>query len=41
MVANGTLMAFLPLYALSIGLSLAESGVLFGMQGITSLLANR
>ena len=39
MVANGTLMAFLPLYALSIGLSLAESGVLFGIQGITSLLA--
>ena len=39
MMANGTLMAFLPLYALSIGLSLAESGVLFGIQGLTSFLS--
>ncbi len=39
MVANGTLMAFLPLYGLSIGLSLAESGLLFGIQGFTSFLS--
>lgn len=39
MMANGTLMAFLPLYGLSIGLSLAESGLLFGMQGLTSVLS--
>ncbi len=39
MVANGALMAFLPLYGLSIGLSLAESGLLFGMQGFTSFLS--
>ena len=39
MVANGSLMAFLPLYALSIGLSLSESGLLFGIQGFTSFLS--
>ena len=39
MMANGTLMAFLPLYGLSIGLSLAESGILFGIQGFTSFLS--
>lgn len=39
MMANGTLMAFLPLYALSIGLTLAEGGVLFGIQGFTSFLS--
>ena len=39
MVANGALMAFLPLYGLSIGLSLAESGLLFGIQGFTSFLS--
>ena len=39
MMANGTLMAFLPLYGLSIGLSLAESGLLFGIQGLTSFLS--
>lgn len=39
MMANGTLMAFLPLYGLSIGLSLAESGLLFGIQGFTSFLS--
>lgn len=39
MMANGTLMAFLPLYALSLGLSLAESGLLFGIQGLTSFLS--
>ncbi len=39
MVANGALMAFLPLYGLSIGLSLAESGLLFGIQGFTSFVS--
>ena len=39
MMANGTLMAFLPLYGLAIGLSLAESGLLFGIQGFTSFLS--
>ncbi len=36
MMANGTLMAFLPLYALSIGLSLTEGGILFSVQGLVS-----
>ncbi len=39
MVANGALMAFLPLYGLSIGLSLTESGLLFGIQGFTSFVS--
>ncbi len=39
MVANGALMAFLPLYGLSIGLSLAEGGLLFGIQGLTSFVS--
>ena len=39
MMANGLLMAFLPLYGLSIGLSLAESGLLFGIQGFISFLS--
>lgn len=39
MMANGMLMAFLPLYALSIGLSLSESGLLFGIQGFVSFLS--
>ncbi|NKB80823.1 MAG: MFS transporter [Nitrospirales bacterium] len=39
MMANGTLMAFLPLYGLSVGLSLAEGGWLFGVQGLTSFVA--
>jgi MFS transporter, DHA1 family, multidrug resistance protein len=39
MMASGTLMAFLPLYALSIGLSLTDSGLLFGIQGLTSFLS--
>ncbi len=39
MIANGALMAFLPLYALSIGLTLAEGGILFGAQGVTSFLS--
>ena len=39
MMANGTLMAFLPLYGLSIGLSLNQAGMLFGIQGLTSFLS--
>ena len=39
MMANGTLMAFLPLYGLSVGLNAAQVGVLFGIQALTSLLA--
>ena len=39
MMANGTLMAFLPLYGLSIGLNAAEIGFLFGIQALTSLLS--
>jgi len=39
MMGNGTLMAFLPLYGLSIGLNAAEIGVLFGVQALTSFIA--
>ena len=39
MMANGTLMAFLPLYGLSIGLNPAEIGLLFGIQALTSILS--
>ena len=39
MVGNGTLMAFLPLYGLFIGLNAAEIGALFGIQGLTSFIA--
>ncbi len=39
MVGNGTLMAFLPLYGLLIGLNAAEIGVLFGVQALTSFIA--
>jgi MFS family permease len=39
MAANGTLMAFLPLYGLLIGLNAAEIGVLFGVQAFTSFIA--
>jgi MFS transporter, DHA1 family, multidrug resistance protein len=39
MVGNGTLMAFLPLYGLSIGLHAAEIGFLFGVQALTSFIA--
>lgn len=38
-LANGALLAFLPLYGLSIGLTAAEVGVLFTVQGLASLLA--
>lgn len=39
MIANGALMAFLPIYALSIGLNPGEAGLLFGIQGVTSFLS--
>ncbi|MGH2620335.1 MAG: MFS transporter, partial [Anaerolineales bacterium] len=39
MIANGALMAFLPLYGVSVGLNPGEVGLLFGMQGITSFLS--
>jgi MFS family permease len=39
MVANGTLMAFLPIYGLAVGLNPGEVGLLFGIQGITSLFS--
>jgi MFS transporter, DHA1 family, multidrug resistance protein len=39
MIANGALMAFLPIYAVSIGLNPGEAGVLFGVQGVTSFFS--
>ena len=39
MVANGALMAFLPIYGVSVGLNPGEVGLLFGIQGITSFLS--
>jgi DHA1 family multidrug resistance protein-like MFS transporter len=39
MIANGALMAFLPIYGLSVGLNPGEVGVLFGIQGVTSFLS--
>jgi DHA1 family multidrug resistance protein-like MFS transporter len=35
-VANGALMAFLPIYAVGIGLDAGQAGVLFGVQSVTS-----
>jgi MFS family permease len=39
MVANGALMAFLPIYGTAVGLNPGEVGMLFGVQGITSFLS--
>ncbi|MGQ0811721.1 MAG: MFS transporter [Nitrospiraceae bacterium] len=39
MIANGALMAFLPIYGVSAGLNPGEVGLLFGVQGITSFLS--
>ena len=39
MLAKGALMAFLPIYGISVGLNAGEVGLLLGVQGITSLLA--
>ena len=39
MLADGMLMAFLPLYGISVGLTPTEVGMLFGLQGIVSIVA--
>ncbi|MEX5218661.1 MAG: MFS transporter [Nitrospira sp.] len=39
MIANGALMAFLPLYGVSVGLNPGEIGLLFSIQAITSFLS--
>lgn len=39
MLAGGALMAFLPLYGLMVGLHPGEVGLLFGIQGVSSILA--
>ena len=39
MIANGALMAFLPLYGVSVGLNPGEVGLLFSVQAITSFLS--
>ncbi|MGC4099156.1 MAG: MFS transporter [Nitrospira sp.] len=39
MIANGALMAFLPLYGISVGLNPGEVGVLFTVQAITSFFS--
>lgn len=39
MIANGALMAFLPLYGLSVGLNPGEVGLLFSVQAVTSFVS--
>ncbi len=39
MIANGALMAFLPLYGVSVGLNAAEVGLLFTVQSLTSFIS--
>jgi MFS family permease len=39
MIANGALMAFLPLYGVSVGLNPGEVGLLFTVQALTSLVS--
>lgn len=39
MIANGALMAFLPIYGVAVGLNPGEVGLLFGAQGLTSFLS--
>ncbi|HMU30595.1 MAG TPA: MFS transporter [Nitrospira sp.] len=39
MIANGALMAFLPLYGLSVGLNAGEVGLMFSVQAVTSFLS--
>jgi MFS family permease len=39
MIANGALMAFLPLYGVSVGLNPGEVGLLFSIQAITSFMS--
>lgn len=38
-VANGALMAFLPIYVVSIGMDAAQAGILFGVQSVTSFVS--
>ena len=38
-IANGALMAFLPLYGVAIGLNAGEVGLLFGVQGVTAFVS--
>ena len=38
-VANGALMAFLPIYVVGIGYDAAQAGVLFGVQSVTSFIS--
>lgn len=37
--ANGALMAFLPIYVVGIGFDVAQAGILFGVQSVTSFVA--
>ncbi len=39
LLADGALMAFLPLYGLVVGLTATEVGLLFGLQGVVSIAA--
>lgn len=39
MIANGALMAFLPLYGLSVGLNAGQVGLLFSVQAVTSFFS--
>jgi len=39
MIASGALMAFLPIYGMVVGLNPGEVGLLFGVQGVTSLFS--
>jgi MFS family permease len=39
MIANGALMAFLPLYGIAIGLNAGEVGLLFTVQSLTSFIS--
>lgn len=39
MLASGALMAFLPLYSITVGLHAGQIGLLFGIQGVSSILA--
>src|SRR5207302_3029841 len=38
-VANGALMAFLPIYVLTLGMNATQAGILFGAQSATSFLS--
>jgi MFS family permease len=38
-VANGALMAFLPIYVVGLGMDAAQAGILFGIQSVTSFFS--